>query len=224
MKKILLLLLVVTITVSAFADGPAEFRAYEPDDYKEYREEAAAILGKIGDSPVGELTLFEMKALALDLSIPWQKIQYVKDSKMASAIFPGMGQYMNDDALNGTLFLITHLTVTAGTLIGAYYMLPDELQFDQLNYINDSYSTINGRWENQSIKDMLPTMGVLAGGFIVNAVVRYLSSVHAEKLAQKNIADGKIQFEPKLILPAFGSSEEYGSHHGDFGFGIGIGF
>ena len=102
--------------------------------------------------------------------------------------------------------------------------LPDELQFDKLNYITDSYITINDRWENQSIKDMLPTIGVLAGGLIVNSVVRYLSSTHAEKLAQKNIAEGNIKFEPKLILPVFGSSDGNGSHNGEFGFGMGIGF
>lgn len=224
MKKLLLLLLALSIAVSAFADGSEGFKAYENDDYRVYREEAAAILETKGNYPVGEFTLSEMKDLALDLSIPFQKIQYVNESKTASAIFPGMGQYMNDDPMTGTLFLVSHLTVTAGTLIGAYYMLPNELQFSNLNYISDSYTTINERWENQSIKDMLPTMGVLAGGFIVNSVIRYLSATHAGKLAQKNIAEGKIKFEPKLILPVFGYSEGNGSHQSDFGFGMGMGF
>ena len=69
MNKLLLLFLAVTITVSVFADGPTEFRAYESDDYKEYRAEAAGILASIGDSPMGELTLFEMNKLAI-ISLP----------------------------------------------------------------------------------------------------------------------------------------------------------
>ena len=224
MKKLLLLLSALTIAVSAFAEGPVGVTAMEKDDYQIYKEEAAEILGTKENYPVGDFTMSEMKDLALELSIPFQKMQYVKESKTASAVFPGMGQYMNDDPVNGTLFLLSHLSVTAGTLIGAYFMLPDELQFDNLNYISDSYSTINERWENQSIKDMLPTMGVIAGGFIVNSVIRYLSSAHAGKLAQKNIADGKIKFEPKLILPVFGSSEGNGTHQSEIGFGMGIGF
>ena len=224
MKKLLLLLLAVTITVSVFADESVGFRAHEKDDYQVYREEAAAILETRENYPVGEFTLTEMRILALDLSIPFQKIQYVKESKTASAIFPGMGQYMNDDPLSGTFFLISHLTVTAGTLIGAYFMLPNELQFDKLNYISNSYSTINERWENQSIKDMLPTMGVLAGGFVVNSIIQYLSSTHAGKLAQMNIAEGNIKFEPKLILPVLGSSEGNGTYQSYFGFGMGMEF
>lgn len=64
-----------------------------------------------------------MKELALNLSIPFQKMQYVNKSKKASFILPGLGQYMNDDPLSGTLFLISDMAVTAGTLVGAYYLL-----------------------------------------------------------------------------------------------------
>ncbi len=224
MKKLLLLIITVATAVSAFADGPVEIRGYEEEDYKVYREEAAVILEAAGNSPIGEFTLIEMKEVALDLSIPFQKMQYVKKSKITSAIFPGIGQFMNDDPVSGTFFLLTDIAVTTGTLIGAYYLLPDELQFDRLNYFRDSSAAINERWDNQSFMDMLPTMGVIAGGIVVSGIVRLISATHAGKLAQKNIAEGKIKFEPKLILPAFDSSEEHGSNQGGFGLGMGIGF
>lgn len=131
---------------------------------------------------------------------------------------------MNDDPASGTFFLLTDIAVITGTLIGAYYLLPDELKFDRLNYFRDSSATINERWENQSFMDMLPTMGVIAGGIVISGIVRLISATHAGKLAQRNIAEGKIQFEPKLILPAFDSSEEHGSNQGGFGLGMGIGF
>ena len=224
MKKLLLLLSMTAVATSGFADDLVEIRGYENADYLVYKEEAAMILEAVDNTPVGEFTLSEMKELAIDLSIPFQKMQYVKKSKIASTILPGVGQYMNNDPLSGTLFLISDITLIAGTLIGAYYLLPDELRFDRLNYISDSRSTIRERWDNQSFEDMLPTMGVMAAGFVVSGVVRLLSASHAGKLAQKNIAEGEIQFEPKLILPAFDSSEEYSSNRSGFGLGMGIAF
>lgn len=224
MKKLLLLFLMMAVVASVFADGFFESKGYGSDDYRVYREEAAAILAAVENAPIGEFTLNEMKEVALDLSIPFQKMQFVKKSKVASAILPGFGQYMNNDPLGGTLFLISNIAVTAGTLIGAYYLLPDELRFESLNYFSDSCSTIGERWGNQSFKDLLPTMGVMAAGFVVNVVVRLFSAAHAGKLAQKNIAEGKIQFEPKLMLPAFDSFGGHGFEPGCFGLGMRMGF
>ncbi len=224
MKKLLLLLTTIVVATSVFADEFIEIRGYEFADYLVYKEEATVILEAMGNIPFGEFTLNEMKDLALDLSIPFQKMQYVNKSKKASFILPGTGQFLNNDPLGGSLFLVSNLAISTGTLIGAYYLLPDELKFDRLNYFRDSSATINEQWENQSIVDMLPTMGVIAGGIIVSGIVRLLSAAHAGKLAQENIADGKIQFDPKLILPAFDSSEEYGSNQRGFGLGMGIGF
>jgi len=205
MKKLLLLFLMMAVVASAFADGLLEIKGYGNDDYRVYKEEATVILEAVDNTPIGEFTLNEMKELALDLSIPFQKMQFVKNSKTASAVLPGIGQYMNNDPLSGTLFLISSIAVTAGTLIGAYYLLPDELRFDSLDYFGDSRATIKERWENQSSNDLMPTMGVMVAGFVVNGVIRLFSTAHAGKLAQKNIAEGKIQFEPKLMLPAFDS-------------------
>lgn len=224
MKKLLLLFSTIVVVTSVFADDFIEIRGYEYADYLVYKEEAAVILEAVDNTSIGEFTLNEMKELALDLSIPYQKMQYVKKSKMASFILPGAGQYMNDDPLGGTIFIVTNLAITTGTLIGAYNLLPDELKFDKLNYFRDSSAAINERWENQSFMDMLPSMGVIAGGIVVSGIVRLISSAHAGKLAQKKIAEGRIQFEPKLILPAFDSSEEHGSSQRGFGLGMGIGF
>ena len=224
MKKLMLLFLLIAVATSVFADDFVEIRGYEYADYLVYKEEAAVILEAVDNNPIGEFTLNDLKEIALDLSISFQKMQYVNKSKKASFILPGTGQFMNDDPLGGTLFLISDMAVTAGILAGAYYLLPDELRFDKLNYINDSIATINARWENQSIMDMLPAMGVIAGGVVVSGIVRLLSAAHAGKLAQKNIADGKIQFEPKLIVPAFDYSVENGLNQGGFGLGMGIGF
>ena len=142
MKKLLLLFLMMPVVASVFADGLVEINGYEHDDYRVYKEEAAVILEAVDNTPIGEFTLNEMKEVAFDLSIPFQKMQFVKKSKIASAILPGLGQYMNNDPLGGTLFLISDIAVITGTLIGAYYLLPDELKFDSLDYFGDSRATI----------------------------------------------------------------------------------
>jgi len=59
---------------------------------------------------------------------------------------------------------------------------------------------------------------------VVNCAVRFFSAAHAGKLAQKNIAEGKIQFEPKLMLPAFDSFGRHGFKPGCFGLGMRMGF
>jgi hypothetical protein len=59
---------------------------------------------------------------------------------------------------------------------------------------------------------------------VVNGAVRFFSAAHAGKLAQKNIAEGKIQFEPKLMFPAFDSFGGHGFKPGCFGLGMRMGF
>ena len=176
MKKLLLLLSMIAVATSVYADEFIEIRGYGYTDYFVFKEEAALVLESVDNTPIGEFTLSEMKGIALDLSIPYQKMQYVKKSKIASFILPGTGQYLNDDPLGGTIFLVSDLAITAGTLVGAYYLLPDELKFDKLNYFRDSSATINDRWENQSFMDMLPTMGVIAAGIVVSGINRLLSA------------------------------------------------
>ncbi len=80
----------MTVAASVFADGLVEIRGYGDDDYQVYKEEAAVILDAVDNTPIGEFTLNEMKEVALALSIPFQKMQFVKKSKIASAVLPGM--------------------------------------------------------------------------------------------------------------------------------------
>ena len=112
---------------------------------------------------------------------------------------PGMGQYMNHDTLGGTLFLIGDLAVFAGTLVGAYFLLPADLQFDRLNYLTTPFSTIKDRWLARNLEEALPVLGVLAGGALVKFGLGALSSSHAGSLAKKNVSEGKISFEPQLF-------------------------
>ena len=222
MKKWLAVLLIATVGAGAlFAGSPrqSKMREQHPDWWMEQElleQQLEAVLAENESSVLGDFTVGEAQQLLGEISIAYQKAAYVSKSRGASFILPGMGQFMNDDPGAGALFLSLDVLTGVGTLLGAYFLLPDELQFDQLNYFNDSFSTIETTWKSQSFMDLLPSLGVLAGGGLVQVILRAVSSNHAAKLAEERIAAGEITFEPKLsILPG---------GPGAMGFGMGMSY
>ena len=210
MKRWFVLALMVVLSWSAVADddsdGRGEGRHGHKSDY--LGEEIEMILGRLGNRAIGDLTVNELTGIYERMSIAIQKEGYVRKSKAMSAMVPGFGQFMNGDTLGGILYLTADVAVAAGSMIGAYFLLPSELQFTSLNYFNESHSTIKAFWESQSIEDLLPAMGVAAGGSLVHMLLRIFASKHAAELAHQNIADGKIAFdakiEPQLLVAADG--------------------
>jgi hypothetical protein len=203
MKKWLLIVAFLAAAGTLFAGPQRHHRGmygWKGGDLELLQEEIEAILAASGSRTLGDLTVEEARELLGQISVARQKAAFIERSKAMSFMMPGMGQFANRDPLSGSLFLTADLLVTAGTLVGAYFMLPSELQFGELNYFTDSYSTIKNRWEAQSFVDLLPSLGVLAGGWFVSGGIRFFASKHAEKLARRNIADGTITFEPELVL------------------------
>jgi hypothetical protein len=131
-----------------------------------------------------------------------------------SMMMPGLGQFMNEDPGTGALFLSLGVVTGVGGVLGAYFLLPDEVQFDQLNYFKDSFDSIETAWKAQSFVDLLPSLGALAGTGVVQAILRGVSSNHAASLAEQRIAAGEITFEPKLTILPGGP--------GAMGFGMGM--
>jgi hypothetical protein len=152
------------------------------------------------EQELGTLSYGELRELAGRLSVARQKDRFVARSRAMSFMMPGSGQMLNKDYGSGAAFLAVDLTVAAGTLIGAYYLLPGDLQFGQLNYFRDPFNKISRAWEGHSFADYLPSMAVLAGGGLAKAILGRLASSHAGKLARRNIDGGKIAFEPDLLL------------------------
>jgi len=220
MKKWFVLLLMVTVagtTVFAGSPGSSEMMEHHPvwgAEQQLLEQQLEAVLAGKGSSVLGDLTVGEAQDLLGEISIAYQKAAYVSKSRGASMMLPGLGQFMNGDPGMGALFLSLDLAAGVGTLLGAYFLLPDELQFDQLNYFTAPFSAIESAWEGQSFVDLLPSLGVLAGGGVVLAILRGVSSNHAARLAEEKIAAGEITFEPKLsILPG---------GPGAMGFGMGM--
>lgn len=157
-----------------------------------------AALQEMSASQLGTLTVGDLAQLAARISIAEQQERYVQRARRASMRFPGVGQFMTGDALGGTLFLAGDAAVIAGTLIGAYLVLPSNVQFSSVDYFRDPVSGIRSRWESNGIVDYLPACGVLLGGMIVKGILGHFAAEDAGKKARQNIADGTVTFTPNL--------------------------
>ncbi len=157
-----------------------------------------AALQEMSASQLGTLTVGDLARLAARISIAEQQERYVQRARNASWHFPGIGQFMTGDTLGGSLFLAGGVTVLAGTLIGAYLLLPSNVQFASLDYLNDPLSTIRSRWEGNSIVNYLPSCGILLGGMILKQILGHLSAEEAVKKARQNITDGTVTFTPNF--------------------------
>jgi hypothetical protein len=208
MKTRITVALLLAAAAAAFAVPPMGRMHHLPPfpvEQTYLRAELETLYAENGDLQPAELTLAELRELAGRLSVARQKDRFVARSRALSLMHPGMGEMLNKDYGSGAAFLAADLAVAAGTLVGAYYLLPENLRFQQLDYLNDSWTMIRTRWEGHSFVDYLPTMAVMAGGGLVKGVLGKISSAHAGKLARRNIEQGKVSFEPSLLpLPRGG--------------------
>jgi hypothetical protein len=168
-----------------------------PIEHAYLRAELDSLLG--GEGELGALTYAQLREAAERLSVARQKDRFVARSKALSLMMPGSGQFLNKDYGSGAGFLAADLALLAGTLVGAYYLLPSDLRFDQLDYFHDPFDDIHDAWRDHSFTDYLPSLAVLAGGGVLKAILGQLSSAHAGRLARRNIDAGKIRFEPNLL-------------------------
>jgi TM2 domain-containing membrane protein YozV len=196
MRKLLIPSMLLLAAAAAFAQMPGS----SPADLK---DEITAILEQNAATQIGSITIGDMEGIVGQISIAVQKAQYVQRARAASFMLPGMGQFMAGDALGGSLFLAGDLGVMAGTLLGWYFLLPANVQFGSLDYLNTQISTIKNIWQSNTVMQYLPSMGVMAGGMIVQGLLRWFSGTNAAAQARANIASGKVTFQPQ-IMPNMG--------------------
>jgi hypothetical protein len=200
MRKLIAIVLMAGSAFSAFADDSR----HTPGGYMKgggyAQAEIKAIFTENSDTRIGEFEVGEIGELLNRLSVAAQNDAYVAQSQMLSFMVPGLGELKNGDVGAGVLFLLADTAVTAGTLLGAYFLLPQDLLFDQLDYFNASYTDIKNRWESHSFMDYLPTMGVMTGGWLLSGGLRFLSAKRAGEAAKRSIDAGKVTFEPKVAL------------------------
>jgi len=199
MRKLMAVALLSVCIGSAFG---GENRDAQPGYFK---AELESVLAENGGRPIGEFEVAELDVILNELSVAAQKDAYVKQSQMLSFMAPGLGELKNGDVGAGALFLLADTAVAAGTLLGSYFLLPEDLRFSQLDYFNTPYSGIRDQWESHTFMDYLPTMAVLTGGWLVSSGLRCLSAKRAGKAARRSIEEGAVTFEPKVGLAAAGA-------------------
>ncbi len=163
-------------------------------------QELDAAASELSSSQLGTMTMSDVEKVAAHVSIAIQKTRYVERMRSASFALPGLGQFMTGDTLGGFLFVAWDVTVLAGTLLSAYFVLPANVQFGSLDYLNAPLSTINAAWNSNSIVSYLPLVGVLIGGTALEMILRFVSADNAAQIARKNVNEGKVTFEPNLDL------------------------
>jgi len=202
MKKILATVLITSGLLAGAAMTPV-FAQKAPDP-PSVQAELDSALQEMSATQLGTLTMGDLDKLMGRISVAQQKVRYVQQARRASLWMPGAGQFMTGDKLGGSLFATSSIIVFAGTIVGAYFLLPANVQFNSLDYLNASLSTIGTTWRGNSLLSYLPSIGVLVGGRIVQGVLRHASASIAGHEARENIADGKITFTPNFDFDRHG--------------------
>jgi hypothetical protein len=192
MNKYVLVVAALLAAVGAFA-GP---RTFSP-----VAEAVAGLAKERGESELGSATIDDVETAVARVSTALQQEAWIHGSAMASMALPGLGQYLNHDALGGTLYLAGGLAVKAGAMIGAWFLLPANLQ---VNWFTTPIGTLENAYRANSAVDYLPALGVLAAGAVVETVLGHFSARGAVRLAEKNVLDGTKSFEPVLITSGRG--------------------
>lgn len=199
--------LVIAMLIAVAAVAAAEEKAHiAPERTEAYFETITEFTLANADEAAGSITIGEYRTLLARLSVLQQEADYIRKTAASSFLFPGAGHIANGAAGLGILFGTGELLISAGTLVGAYALLPETVQFGQLNYFTDSFAAIEAQWKNLSFMDVLPSMGVLAAGSLIDMIYRGFVSRNAADLARERIDSGDKEFEPEvgLLLGAAG--------------------
>lgn len=165
-----------------------------------YNEAIDQFMDERATSTIDEITIGDLRQLGATLSIVAQEENYVRRAAQASSLMPGSGHFGIGETGRGAAFLVGSVVVAAGSAAGAYFLLPEDLQFGQLDYINDSFREIGTTWRGESIASLLPSFGVLLGGGLIHAILGELASNDAENIARRQIETGEITFDPKPFI------------------------
>jgi hypothetical protein len=187
MRTILLLGAALLCAVSAFP---------KPRTFNPVAEAVAALAADRGASELGSMTVADVEKAVARLSVAMKQEAWIHGSAVASLALPGLGQFLNRDPLGGSLYLAGSAAVAAGTLVGAYFLLPANVQG---NWLTAPIGTLENAFKQNSVVAYLPSLGVLAAGAVVDAVLRCVSATEAARLAERKMLDGAVSFEPVLI-------------------------
>lgn len=205
MKRFLFLALCAAAgSIGAFAQ-PACSDPFQLDPWSDFKisgpyakEALAQIKAELGEREFGDLSISLLAPYWTRLSLALSKDQYLEETSRLSLMMPGAGQFKNGDTSKGIGFLSLHLAVVTGTLTSFYFLLPSDLRFDELDYLDTSLKGIHDAWQAHSINDYLPSIGAVVVGSLVNIGVRYWSSQEAYAGARDAVESGRAELKPVL--------------------------
>ena len=181
------------IATLAFASIPA----FAERSHAPYTEDAlATILGAPPVGTVGEIEVADVHDAAALLSVSMQQDRYVRKATFGSFLFPGSYQLKSGSTGAGLGLAAAGLATTVGTILAWHAVLPTSLQVDNLDYLDAPVGDIETAWQATSIRELIPSAGVMLAGMAVDHVVRMISARNAEKIARQRIESGEIRFVP----------------------------
>lgn len=186
MKKIFLVLLIAVtgFTLSA-----------EPHRRGITPEEILDLFPGIGEKTVSQLTIDERLNIAGELSVQMQESMYVRHASISSFLIPGAGQFMTGDPVSGTIHMASEAAIIGGVITGLYFLLPEDLK--------DSSLTRDERhdlFKSYDRDELLPAMGVVAGGVLLSLFNSITASRGAAENALENIETGAVIFKPYVNI------------------------
>jgi hypothetical protein len=191
MKKIALLAAMASTMASLFA-FPGHGAGISPQDILAAAPSAA---NKTPD----QVTMEERLAMASAFSLERQKASYVRRAAGASFVMPGAGQLMIGDYGSAALHIAAQAAIVGGSLAAMWYLSPDDLRDSSMTR-DERRKAIHAYFEPDRIGEILPAMGVAAGGIALSIVNSVIASNGARSAAEDNIRSGRVTFEPSFAM------------------------
>ena len=160
--------------------------------------EVGRIESDMAGRKIGDIEVTELLSLRDRLSVASQKDVYVRTIGLHSFLLPGLGQLETGDTAGGIGFMAADLGVLAATFITAYYLLPQDLRFDRIDYFGSGFSTINGAWTRHSFTEYLPAAAAVMAGLVLDQTLRHWSAAVSRRQAAKAIDENRVTFTPRL--------------------------
>jgi hypothetical protein len=196
LAAVLLPALVFAQPILPFAPGMPFMARTEAGPYT--RTEIGRIQSELGAQKIGDVEVATLLSVQDRLSVADQKDAYVRKTAMQSFLLPGLGQLQTGETAAGIGFMALDLGVIAGSLVGAYYLMPADLRFDRIDYFRNNLTTINNAWNGHSFTDYLPACGALLGGMVIDQAIRFWSAANARRGATRAIDEGRATFTPRV--------------------------
>jgi len=189
--------------IALAAVGGACFALGAQDANVDENVDSKGILLSISEKKIADLTVADLEAIASAKSIERQKRHYVEGAAVGSFLIPGVGQFMTGDKVGGSLRLAGQLALVAGTMYGAWLLLPSEFRGSNLSR-GERRDLVQNYKDNGERNRLYASAAVMTGGFALSVIHSVWAATDAKKQATENINAGKVTFKPSLYIGAHG--------------------